>query len=1317
MDYAAKNQQFLAWFWDLASDDRDRRVGAADSILAHVEHAVTNQKGMNEEGNMVIDLDYALKRLIRGLSSSRDSARHGFATCLSALVSSGAVPLEVVMPMIENSTQLRGKMKGSEERDLIFGRLFAYLAVARSGALADSPSAALDIFKRMLDLHSLKGWLREVTSEGLLVLLSVMNTDAAETEAALAALEGAGMLREPMEDWMAWQLQLALGLQSYAAGLKEAGGSAAKTLRSVVHRLLPEKKVCTVDLLLGRLTAVLTGAAAGFPKVHRVWEMLFTCMFDLPNGHEGRLERLGEKQEALLGALMEFIRTHLLVASREKRSLAFRLTVRLAALVPIAHLSAVANKTVLRSMVAARSNKKHALNTQAALAIRDLVACVLPLQEAGTSLNVLEPIEGLQESSDQARLALASCFVEHGSANFDAITGIPAVSTLLVGLDSASALEHVHALVRLVGAACGATTVAVTTEPEAEDADDDQWRAAERSPVATALASLEALTSLAKNRRLSCRGSVCSIVVTIMVKLACFADGELPDAAFVEAPAKKSRSKKVAGAQVAQAREGFVESVASDVEPLLEALKAVCGSDGATYATEVSTAASGKLLTLLSEVGGLSQAQLDAAAGAAKDAEEEPAEGSSMLSQALATAAFLAACGVPAKATTSMEVEGATDVLEAFQGACGAIQQVCAANASAPLSIALCSLLGHASFQLLAANSDLGQTVLDIAAVAPTLVAGLGSDDDAQLEEPLGSLLDACFDLLAQDASAVRGDQLSLKGVASAVKRVWTVVGKDLPVGLGLLENIVSAVVGDDNDDEEEEADEHDHDHDHEEAEASAQSASEEEKEEEDKEEEEEDDEEEEDVLLGEESALNLLASENSDDEDELAQLKGMLPVTQHGEEADAALIHMLEMRKKSRKAGLLDAKRKQMLVRSRAIDMLEAVLARIEIPELLVPLLPPLLTCARKVQTGLTSSLAEGRTFESRLRSVIDQRVCRKKFALSHYGDAETEEGIMEMVSDLCRIVKTDMANASAPLRQLAQRVLMCLTRSISLGDCIGAKVTIGETHRELMAEFFSRKKARVGATLFDETVQRFPDFAVEHYALECATGAATAISPFLRAEACRLLLAVTRRFGAFADPAREAMAAAVPTALQSLTLCVSISEGGEGASVGNAKRLKPALQCIRELCALPICAGKLKELQTMTPSAGAKKGKGKKDKPKAVNITEVLAELERCLRSAGERLPTLLPLLQQSLTAVAAVGGGEVALLPTPVKEAKVAGKKRGADSLEAMEQKLLNDTNSAVAKSEEAEKQAERKASTASWHGQDPDSGKKKSKKSKK
>jgi hypothetical protein len=107
MDYKEKNKAFLAYFWDLASDEAEKRLCASNGILEHVADSLKTQKGMNEEGTMTIDLDYTVKRLVRGLSSSRDSARHGFATCLSKLLSTKCIGAAAVLEIMEESTKVR----------------------------------------------------------------------------------------------------------------------------------------------------------------------------------------------------------------------------------------------------------------------------------------------------------------------------------------------------------------------------------------------------------------------------------------------------------------------------------------------------------------------------------------------------------------------------------------------------------------------------------------------------------------------------------------------------------------------------------------------------------------------------------------------------------------------------------------------------------------------------------------------------------------------------------------------------------------------------------------------------------------------------------------------------------------------------------------------------------------------------------------------------------------------------------------------------------------------------------------------------------
>ena len=104
-----KNSKFLSWFYELASNDRPRRLSANRDIILHVIAAETEATGdlaRTRENGMAVDTNYTLKRLIRGLSSSRECARQGFATCLSDLMGIPAVPLDLALTLIEESTKV-----------------------------------------------------------------------------------------------------------------------------------------------------------------------------------------------------------------------------------------------------------------------------------------------------------------------------------------------------------------------------------------------------------------------------------------------------------------------------------------------------------------------------------------------------------------------------------------------------------------------------------------------------------------------------------------------------------------------------------------------------------------------------------------------------------------------------------------------------------------------------------------------------------------------------------------------------------------------------------------------------------------------------------------------------------------------------------------------------------------------------------------------------------------------------------------------------------------------------------------------------------
>ncbi|KAJ3340124.1 hypothetical protein HDU93_007349 [Gonapodya sp. JEL0774] len=83
------------------------------------------------------NVSYALKRLLRGLPSSREAARQGFAVALTELLSLlSFIPITHVLDSLTKHTDVTGSMNGQEEREMYFGRVFGVMSLVSSGRLA-----------------------------------------------------------------------------------------------------------------------------------------------------------------------------------------------------------------------------------------------------------------------------------------------------------------------------------------------------------------------------------------------------------------------------------------------------------------------------------------------------------------------------------------------------------------------------------------------------------------------------------------------------------------------------------------------------------------------------------------------------------------------------------------------------------------------------------------------------------------------------------------------------------------------------------------------------------------------------------------------------------------------------------------------------------------------------------------------------------------------------------------------------------------------------------------------------------------------------
>ena len=222
----------LQLFWDLASLDASERVDAAQKLIDGLyplqkqfikDHSedikakyqfeidpeslelatvdVTAERRFHldnpedAETEEISDLDvlchsdvaYALNRLSKGLASSRQGARQGFATALCELLKTVIpfLPPFLAISLVRQFSELSGNMKGFEERDMIFGRVFGYTAIVRAGSMQGQLVAANDFKIMIADLTLFakkKPYVRECSFNLVHMLLKQLPTPELKQE-------------------------------------------------------------------------------------------------------------------------------------------------------------------------------------------------------------------------------------------------------------------------------------------------------------------------------------------------------------------------------------------------------------------------------------------------------------------------------------------------------------------------------------------------------------------------------------------------------------------------------------------------------------------------------------------------------------------------------------------------------------------------------------------------------------------------------------------------------------------------------------------------------------------------------------------------------------------------------------------------------------------------------------------------------------------------------------------------------------------------------------------------------------------------------
>ena len=284
---------FLDYFWTLASTDQSDRVGAANGIVSFLvaEQAKPQPEddvpaSTVEEGDAPSsaaafgtcrdNLRYALKRLVKGLQSSRAGARQGFSLALVGILQhptfAELVSIKEVLSFGNTVLDYTVMKKRHEARECMFGKVFLCMAVHRSQRLTD-PDDIVQVTENLVVLAHKKPFLREICLETIGEIATAAPVALCRDTILPIVVRDIASLRKPQKDvdladdvdpLDPEELSLAFVLRSRFGTLKQHKDSPSYAdLQALFH--------LTDNNSIGSWLEPLKASSGVFPRVHSVW--------------------------------------------------------------------------------------------------------------------------------------------------------------------------------------------------------------------------------------------------------------------------------------------------------------------------------------------------------------------------------------------------------------------------------------------------------------------------------------------------------------------------------------------------------------------------------------------------------------------------------------------------------------------------------------------------------------------------------------------------------------------------------------------------------------------------------------------------------------------------------------------------------------------------------------------------------------------------------------------------------------------------------------------------------------------------------------
>ncbi|SPO19935.1 related to DNA polymerase V [Ustilago trichophora] len=416
---------------DDADADADDADDAATALVVDEAEAEAVEEALGNR--TVADLMYALRRLLRGLASPRESSRLGFAVVLTELLSriNYAVTAKEVLTLILKYSNPQVAASRQEQKDFMFAKLFGIMSLVQSDLLIQ-PSATIAEFKRsmriLIALSSDKPWMAESCAWVMVSAIAQLQRQDVQISWAQAA-----------QSWMTKQISSTkeLSPEKLAVMLQLSHGAAADFFSNVtLPSMRKEHPLSTANLpQLARVlkeaipsenetsAAASTGARSRWQaKIHFVWDLILDIFFDAASTAETRISSFPDFYRVVVDETL-----FAAASSHDRKSWGFQVFQRALPRAKDADKPMLFTPNFMRTLINQLGNRDRLLHRAAVKATQTIQDVVKEQPHLGFVL-------------------VTQLIGKNGHQNFDSITKTKTVEQVLSSLDIDRVREYVKHL-------------------------------------------------------------------------------------------------------------------------------------------------------------------------------------------------------------------------------------------------------------------------------------------------------------------------------------------------------------------------------------------------------------------------------------------------------------------------------------------------------------------------------------------------------------------------------------------------------------------------------------------------------------------------------------------------------------------------------------------------------------------------------------------------------------------------------------------------------------------------------------------------------